>query len=83
MTMSFTTQKDIADLHAVKLLFKQEVAEQATTGTAFKWLLDKWVQDCDRFCEQGKFFYVKRHNSGLDLLFQKGEYAGHPMVPTF
>lgn len=60
MTMAFATQKDIANLHAAKLQFKQEVAEQVTTGTPFKWLLDKWVQDCDRFCEKGKFFYVKR-----------------------
>jgi hypothetical protein len=36
LTMSFATQKDIADLHAAKLQFKQAVSEQLTTGTQFK-----------------------------------------------
>jgi len=83
MTMSFATQKDIADLHAVKLQFKQAVNEQLTTGTRFKWVLDKWLEDWDRFCEQEKVFYVKRHNRGLDQLYQEGEFKNHPMVETF
>ena len=84
ITMAFGTLDSLQELKTYDWHINKIIQEEHEKGNSFKWLLDKWKTDWDKFCVEQKNLYVKKHNWGInDLYTQDASWKNDPAVKTF